>query len=88
MELDHGIVAVGYGVATDGTKYWVMKNSWGTTWGEKGFIRMERDISDEQRPVWTCHAAVLPDSIGCFVAYIYFLRLTHVHIYHLPDYVN
>jgi C1A family cysteine protease len=47
-ELDHGIVAVGYGVASDGTKYWVMKNSWGTTWGEKGFIRMERDISDEQ----------------------------------------
>jgi C1A family cysteine protease len=47
-ELDHGIVAVGYGVAGDGTKYWVMKNSWGTTWGEKGFIRMERDIADEQ----------------------------------------
>uniref|UniRef100_A0ACD5YMK9 Uncharacterized protein n=1 Tax=Avena sativa TaxID=4498 RepID=A0ACD5YMK9_AVESA len=47
-ELDHGIVAVGYGVASDGTKYWVMKNSWGTSWGEKGFIRMERDIADEQ----------------------------------------
>ncbi|KAK1615356.1 hypothetical protein QYE76_020873 [Lolium multiflorum] len=47
-ELDHGIVAVGYGVAGDGTKYWVMKNSWGTTWGEKGFIRMKRDIADEQ----------------------------------------
>ncbi|CAM0946548.1 unnamed protein product [Alopecurus aequalis] len=42
-ELDHSIVAVGYGMASDGTKYWVMKNSWGTSWGEKGFIRMERE---------------------------------------------
>ncbi|KAK3142897.1 hypothetical protein QOZ80_4BG0353610 [Eleusine coracana subsp. coracana] len=47
-DLDHGIAAVGYGVASDGTKYWIMKNSWGTSWGEGGFIRMERDIADEE----------------------------------------
>ncbi|KAF7089134.1 hypothetical protein CFC21_092171 [Triticum aestivum] len=47
-ELDHGIAAVGYGIAGDGTKYWVMKNSWGASWGENGFIRMERDVADEQ----------------------------------------
>jgi C1A family cysteine protease len=47
-ELDHGIDAVGYGVGGDGTKFWVMKNSWGTEWGENGFIRMERDIADEE----------------------------------------
>ncbi|KVH89484.1 Cysteine peptidase, cysteine active site-containing protein, partial [Cynara cardunculus var. scolymus] len=34
-ELDHAITAVGYGTTTDGTKYWLMKNSWGTSWGEK-----------------------------------------------------
>ena len=47
-ELDHGIAAIGYGVESDGTKYWILKNSWGTTWGEKGFLRMEKDISDKR----------------------------------------
>ncbi|XP_037480321.1 senescence-specific cysteine protease SAG39-like [Triticum dicoccoides] len=47
-ELDHGITTVGYSVAGDGTKFWVMKNSWGAGWGEDGFIRMERDVADEK----------------------------------------
>ena len=38
--LDHAVTAVGWGVDDSNTEYWIIKNSWSSTWGEDGYVRM------------------------------------------------
>ncbi|CAN4078808.1 unnamed protein product [Withania somnifera] len=47
-ELDHGVTAVGYDKTSDESKYWLVKNSWRTSWGENGYNRMQRGIDAEE----------------------------------------
>ncbi|XP_062017329.1 zingipain-2-like [Rosa rugosa] len=56
-ELNHAVTAIGYGTTEDGTPYWLIKNSWGESWGESGYMRILRN---SDAPEGMCGLAINP----------------------------
>lgn len=55
---DHAVVIVGYGSDEKGRDYWIVKNSWGPKWGEKGYIKIKRNIPNRKQGL--CGIAMAP----------------------------
>ncbi|KAK6587532.1 hypothetical protein RS030_91570 [Cryptosporidium xiaoi] len=52
-QVDHAVTLVGYGKTHEGRRYYIMKNSWGVGWGNKGFMNISADMcSTFFNPAW------------------------------------
>ena len=45
QDVNHAVLAVGYGFDDQGTAYWLVKNSWSDSWGDAGYFKIERNVN-------------------------------------------
>eukprot|EP01105_Mastigella_eilhardi_P006749 TRINITY_DN182_c0_g1_i2.p1 TRINITY_DN182_c0_g1~~TRINITY_DN182_c0_g1_i2.p1 ORF type:complete len:855 (-),score=175.09 TRINITY_DN182_c0_g1_i2:95-2659(-) len=61
---NHAVTLVGWGVSS-GTNYWLIKNSWGSRWGENGYFRLQRGVGACSITQQGAYGAVSPSATAC-----------------------
>ena len=60
-QINHGVTAVGYGTdSTVNKDFYLVRNSWGPTWGEQGYIRFDRSVQTSTGICAICSVASYP----------------------------
>jgi hypothetical protein len=70
----HAVSVIGFGESKAGEKYWLVRNSWGTEWGDKGYFKILRGVNE---------CEIESNAVGCIPDFWYPYNLQNLRFLEL-----